>query len=82
VVNDNFDNFIAMSYEDDQQCFQILEDHGIEDCHSGFSCLEMLFQEDNTFLRKRKQKLLSPLSEDEIDQLLKGQVTAKANAGL
>ena len=42
----------------------------------------MLFQEDNNCLRKRKQKVLSPLSEDEIDQLLKGHVTTQANAGL
>ena len=38
--------------------------------------------EDNHCLSKRKQKVLSPLSEDEIDQLLKGQVTTKANVGL
>ena len=42
----------------------------------------MLFQEDNYCLNKRKQKVLSLLSEDEIDQLLKGHVTAQANAGL
>ena len=58
----------------------ISEDQGIKDCHSGFSCFEMLFQEDNNCLSKRKQKVLSPLSEDEIDQLLKGHVTAQANA--
>jgi len=32
------DNLIAMSYEYDQQCFQISEDQGIEDCHSSFLC--------------------------------------------
>ena len=42
----------------------------------------MLFQEDNNCLRKRKEKVLSPLSEDEIDQLFKGQVTTQANASL
>jgi len=82
VVNDPLDSMIAMSYEDDQQCFQILEDQGIKDCHSGFSCLEMLFQEDNNCLSKRKQNVLSPVSEDEIDLLLKGQVAAQTNAGL
>lgn len=39
-----------MSYEDDQQCIQITEDQGIEDCYSDFSshisCFELLFQED------------------------------------
>ena len=34
--------------------------------------------EDNHCLRKRKQKVLSPLSEDEIDQNLKGHLTAQA----
>ena len=29
---------IAMPYEYEQQCFQITEDQGIEDCHSCFSC--------------------------------------------
>ena len=71
-----------MSYEDDQQCFQISEDQGIKDCHSGFSCFKMLLHEDNHCLSKRKQKSLSPLSEDEIDQLLKGHVTAQAKADL
>ena len=71
-----------MSYEDDQQCFQISEDQGIKDCHSGFSCFKMLFHEDNQCLRKRKQKVLSPLSEYEIDQLLKGYVTTQAKADL
>jgi len=75
--NHNLDSLIAMSYEDDQQCFQVLEDR---DCHSDFSCFEMLFQEDKTCLSKRKQKVLSPLSEDEIDQLLKGHVIAQAKA--
>ena len=42
----------------------------------------MLFQEYNNCLSKRKQKVLSPLSEDEIDQILKGHVIAQANAGL
>jgi len=77
VVNHNFDSLIAMSYEDDQQCFQVSED---QDCHSDFPCFEMLFQEDKTCLSKRKQKVISPLSEDEIDQLLKGHVTAQAKA--
>ncbi|MCY6524817.1 hypothetical protein, partial [Actinobacillus pleuropneumoniae] len=40
VINDNL---ISMSYEDDQQFFQILEDQGIKDYHSGFSCFKMLF---------------------------------------
>ena len=38
--------------------------------------------EDNHCLSKRKQKVLSPLSEDEIDRLPKGQVIAQANASL
>ena len=38
--------------------------------------------EDNTCLSKRKQKVLSPLFENEIDQLLKGHITAQANADL
>ena len=38
------DNLIAMSYEDDQRCFQISEDQGIEDCHSGFSCFSCYFK--------------------------------------
>jgi len=38
--------------------------------------------EDNYYLSKRKQKALSPLSEEEIDQLLKGQVTTQAKADL
>ena len=42
----------------------------------------MLFHEDNHYLSKIKQKVLSPLSEDEIDQLLKGHVTAQAKADL
>ena len=42
----------------------------------------MLFHEDNHCLRKSKQKELSPLSEDQIDQLLKGHVTAQAKADL
>ena len=42
----------------------------------------MLFHEDNHCLSKIKQKELSPLSEDEIDQLLKGHVTAQAKADL
>jgi len=79
VVNDNFN---SMSYEDDQQCFQISEDQGNEDCHSGFSCFEMLFQEENNRLSKRKEKVVFHLSEDEIDQLLKGQVIAQTNVGL
>lgn len=37
---------------------------------------------DNYCLSKRKQKALSPLSEDEIDQLLKGPVTAQAKVYL
>lgn len=38
--------------------------------------------EDNYCLSKRNQKALSPLSEEEIDQLLKGLVTAQATADL
>ena len=34
-------NLVSMSYEDDQQCFQISEDREIKDCHSGFSCYFM-----------------------------------------
>jgi len=37
---------------------------------------------DNYYFSKRKQKVLSPLSEYEIDQLLKSHVTTQANAGL
>jgi len=44
--------------------------------------LNALSYEDNYCLNKRKQKELSPLSEEEIDQLLKGQVTAQARANL
>ena len=40
----------------------------------------MLFQEDKACLSKGKQKVLSPLSEDEIDQLLKGHATTQAKA--
>jgi len=69
------DNLVSMSYEDDQQCIQISKDQGIEDYHSNFSshisCFELLFQEDNYCFSKRKQKVLSPLSEDETDQLMK-----------
>ena len=42
----------------------------------------MLFHEDNHCLSKRKQEVLSRLFEDEIDQLLKGHVTAQAKADL
>ena len=42
----------------------------------------MLFHEYNHCLSKRKQKSLSPLSEGEIDQLLKGHVTAQAKENL
>lgn len=42
----------------------------------------MLFQEDNNHSRKTKQRVLFPLSEDEIDQILKGHVTAQADVGL
>ena len=42
----------------------------------------MLFQEDKICLSKGKQKVLSPLSEEEIDQLLKGLVTAQVTADL
>lgn len=38
--------------------------------------------EENHYLSKRKQKVLSPLSENEIDQLLNGQVTTQVNANL
>ena len=38
--------------------------------------------EDNHCLRKRKQKVLSPLSEDEIDQLLNSHVPAQVNVDL
>ena len=38
--------------------------------------------EDNYYLSKRKQKAFSSLSEDEIDQLLKGHVIAQAKADL
>jgi len=37
---------------------------------------------DNYYLSKRKQKVLSPLFEDEIDQLLKGHAIAQAKADL
>jgi len=54
------DNLVAMSYEDDQQCIQILEEQGIEDCHSYFfshiSCFELLFQEDNYCFGKKNKK--------------------------
>ncbi|MCP5978889.1 hypothetical protein NL364_30810, partial [Klebsiella pneumoniae] len=38
--------------------------------------------EDNHCLSKRKQKVLSPLSEDEIDQLLNCHVPAQVNIDL
>ena len=38
--------------------------------------------EYNYYLSRRKQKTISPLSEDEIDQLLKGHVTAQAKEDL
>ena len=44
--------------------------------------LKALSYEDNYCLSRRKQKALSPLSEEEIDQLLKGLVTAQATADL
>ena len=44
--------------------------------------LNALSYEDNYCLSSRKQKALSPLSEEEIDQLLKGLVTAQATADL
>lgn len=44
--------------------------------------LSALSYGDNYCLSKRKQKALSPLSEEEIDQLLKGHVTAQATADL
>ena len=70
--NHDLDSLIAMSYEDDRQCFQVSED---QDCHSEF-------QEAKTCLSKRKPKILSPLFEEEIDQLLKGLVTAQATTDL
>ena len=42
------DNLIAMSYEDDQQCFQISEDQGIKDCHSAFYVLKCYFMKTIT----------------------------------
>ena len=45
-------------------------------------CESLGVKEDNNCFSKRKQKLLPTLSEDEIDQLLKGHVTAQANVGL
>ncbi len=44
--------------------------------------LKALSYEDNYFLSRRKQKAMSPLSKEEIDQLLKGLVTAQATADL
>ena len=41
VVNHNLDSLISMSYEDDQQCFQVSED---QDCHSDFSCFSCYFK--------------------------------------
>ena len=42
------DNLVAMSYEDDQQYIQIVEDQRIEDYHSDFSshvsCFEIFFK--------------------------------------
>jgi len=38
--------------------------------------------EDNQCLSRRKQKILSPLSEGEIDQLLNGHVPAQVNADM
>ena len=44
------DNMVAISYEDDQQYIQIVEDQSIEDCHSDFfshvSCFKFFFQEE------------------------------------
>jgi len=45
-------------------------------------CQTLGGKEDNYYFNKGKQKVLSPLSEDEIDQLLKSHVTAQANASL
>ena len=39
--NHNLDSLIAMSYEDDQQCFHVSED---QDCHSDFSCFSCYFK--------------------------------------
>ena len=44
--------------------------------------LNAMSYEDNHCLSKRKQKVLSPLSEDEIDQLLKGHVSVEATTDL
>lgn len=44
--------------------------------------LSALSYEDNYYLSRREQEALSPLSEEEIDQLLKGLVTAQATADL
>jgi len=50
--------------------------------HIQHPCESLGGKEDNYCFSKRKQKLLSLLSEDEIDQLLKSHVIAQANAGL
>jgi len=50
--------------------------------HIQHPCESFGGKEDNYYFSKRKQKVLSPLSEDEIDQLLKGHVTAQAKVAL
>ena len=77
------------------QDFSMVEDEGILHLDSQQELHEMDQQyegtlytpsleinEDNRYLSKRKQKVLSPLSEDEIDQLLHGYVPAQAKADL
>lgn len=69
------------SHEMNQQSNENLHTHLLEineDIHH--PCESLGGKEDNYHFSKRKQKVLSPLFEDEIDQLLKSHVTAQANA--
>ena len=75
-------NLVAMSYEDDQQCIQIAEDQGIEDCDSDFSshvsCLEFLFQEEicsptcSEFFEDQEHTLIEVHYEERSDSREKG----------
>jgi len=75
VVNDRNFSFKFQEQSEEASHFDT-QDHIQHPCES------LGGKEDNYCFRKRKQKLLSPLSEDEIDQLLKCHVTAQVNAGL
>ena len=88
-------HFVTQDHNQHIVASYLLEDEGILHLDSQEESYKMsqqyeenlytpLFEinEDNHCLSNRKQKVLSPLFEDEIDQLLKGHVTAQANVDL